>query len=69
MRRGVVAALALLGLSGCGPHQPARLGGLPREVTVYVVVSDRVAQADDGGNVAAMLDVLESELREEMRVV
>ena len=40
----------------------------PRDVTVYVAVSQRVAKTDSG-NVAAMVDALEADLRADGRVV
>jgi hypothetical protein len=49
------------GAAGCGPHRPAI--SLPSEVTLYVAVSDQVARTDTG-NVAAMVDALEADLRE-----
>lgn len=60
-----------LGLVGCVPRAGASsvLGRyFPQKVTVYVAVSSRVAQTDTG-NIAAMIDVLEQELREQQRLV
>jgi hypothetical protein len=60
-----------LGLVGCVPRAGARsvLGRyFPQKVTVYVAVSSRVAKSDTG-NIAAMIDVLEQELREQQRLV
>ncbi len=42
---------------------------LPRKVAIYVVVSPHVSAADDGGNVAALVDALEARLRESGREV
>lgn len=60
-----------VGLVGCVPRANARsvLGRyFPEKVTVYVAVSSRVARTDTG-NIAAMIDVLEQELREQRRLV
>lgn len=63
-------ALLLSGLLlGCGPKAGSVLArDFPREVTIYVAVSDRVAKTDSG-NVAAMVDALEADLRDEGRLV
>jgi hypothetical protein len=61
----VCAALVAL---GCGPTRPAQAPLLPREVTVYVAVTDQVAKTDQG-NVAAMVDAIETDLREEQHAV
>ena len=59
----------LVAVVGCGPRPGSALvADFPREVTVYVAVSDRVAKTDSG-NVAAMVDALEADLREDGRVV
>jgi hypothetical protein len=60
-----------LGFVGCVPRAGARsvLGRyFPQKVTVYLAVSSRVAQTDTG-NIVAMIDVLEQELREQQRLV
>jgi hypothetical protein len=60
-----------LGLGGCVPRAGARsvLGRyFPQKVTIYLAISSRVAKTDTG-NIAAMIDVLEQELREQQRLV
>ncbi|HEX2875255.1 MAG TPA: hypothetical protein VHP33_28585, partial [Polyangiaceae bacterium] len=42
---------------------------LPHDVTIYVALGPRVSAADDGGNVAAVVDGLEAKLREAGREV
>jgi hypothetical protein len=56
-------------LFGCGLRKDSVLAReFPHEVTLYVAISDKVAK-NDSGNVAAMIDVLEQELRAEGRLV
>ena len=57
-------------LLGChpGPRAPEPAPLLGREVTVYVAVTNAVAK-NDTGNVAAMVDAIESDRREEGRSV
>jgi hypothetical protein len=63
-RGNAVLLAALLGLGACKPQRSAAMAEyFPGEVTVYVAVSTRVAQTDSG-NVAAMVDTLEADLRE-----
>jgi hypothetical protein len=62
---GLVAACLEL---GCGPKHPAKPPLLAREVTVYVAVTDQVAETDTG-NIAAMVDALEADLRDAGRSV
>ncbi len=66
---GALALLSALGLPSCGVGANSVLArDFPREVTVYVAVSERVAKTDSG-NVAAMVDALEADLRENGRFV
>lgn len=58
----------MLATLGCGPKRPAEPALLAREVTVYVAVTDQVAKSDTG-NVAAMVDAIETDLREEQHAV
>jgi hypothetical protein len=67
-RRAFVVAAASCWL-GCGLHKDSVLArNFPHEVALYVAISDKVAKSDSG-NVAAMLDVIEQELRAEGRLV
>lgn len=67
-RRGLLL-VGLLSLTGC-QHQlsPQVAHYFPDQVTVYVAVSTRVAKTDSG-NVAAMVDALEADLRDAGRIV
>jgi hypothetical protein len=58
----------LVGALACGPKHPADWPKLGHEVTIYVAVSRQVAETDTG-NVAAMVDVIESGLHEDGHVV
>jgi hypothetical protein len=68
--------LLCLALSGAGlgcrpkrvPQEPPREALLGRDVTLYVAVSDAVAKTDTG-NVAAMVEAIEADLREEGHTV
>jgi hypothetical protein len=66
--RGWVLAVAALAVVGCTPRKPPLVAAFRNEVTIYVAVSNQVAKTDSG-NVAAMVDTIESELREEGRSV
>jgi hypothetical protein len=68
MRGGFLWGVLLVTGVACAPRQPALVALFPNEVVIYVAVSDQVAKSDTG-NVAAMVDTIESELREEGRVV
>jgi hypothetical protein len=59
-RRLVLGGLGFLG-AACVQRKPEY--PLPQQVTVYVAISDRVARTDSG-NVAAMVDAIEADLRE-----
>lgn len=62
---------AVIGLTmGCGGVRRGSVLAVdfPREVTVYVALSRRVARTDSG-NVAAMVDALEADLRADGRFV
>lgn len=65
-RTGVLA----LSMVGCQPQRPPLLSvfGNGADVTVYVAVSARAAQQDTG-NVSAMVDTLEADLRDVGRSV
>jgi hypothetical protein len=52
-----------LGCVGAGCVQRKARYPLPQQLTVYVAISDRVAKTDSG-NVSAMVDALEADLRE-----
>jgi hypothetical protein len=69
-KRGVGAVLVLLmGLVvACGPKRPAKAPLLPPAVAVYVAITDQVAKTDTG-NIAAMVDVIEADLRDAGRSV
>jgi hypothetical protein len=61
---GLLLLLVALGALGCAPRKSVVVAQyFPHEVTVYVAVSARVGQSDRG-NVAAMVDALEADLRE-----
>ena len=68
--RGWVFGATIGVTMGCGGVQrgSALAIDFPREVTVYVAVSQRVAKTDSG-NVAAMVDALEADLRANGRFV
>lgn len=66
-RWGLVISL-LATLPGCAQRKPPLLALFPNEVVVYVAVSNQVARTDTG-NVAAMVDTIESELRGQGRIV
>jgi hypothetical protein len=68
--RGCVLAAVIGVMMGCGGvgRGSALAVDFPREVTVYVAVSQRVAK-NDTGNVAAMVDALEADLRADGRFV
>jgi hypothetical protein len=66
MRWGAIGGAALLVLAACQQHIVSP--SVPREVTIYVAIGDGVVESNDG-NVAAMIDVLEAELRSEGRAV
>lgn len=57
----VVGAIVQL-VAGCAPPRPPLLA-LPREVTLNIAVSDQVAKTDNG-NVAAMVEVIEADLKD-----
>jgi len=57
---GFLVVLVVLAALGC---KPARSSFLPREVALYVAITPEVEKSDTG-NVAAMVDRLEAELRE-----
>jgi hypothetical protein len=63
-RRLVLAATLVV---ACGPRKPPLVAVFPREINVYVSVTDRVAKSEDG-NVSSMVDAIESDLRDEGRV-
>ena len=52
-----------LGFFGAACVQRKARYPLPQQVTVYVAISDRVAKTDTG-NVSAMVDAIEADLRE-----
>ncbi len=52
-----------LGFFGTACVQRKARYPLPQQVTVYVAISDRVARTDSG-NVSAMVDAIEADLRE-----
>lgn len=54
-------------LAACGPRKPAVVAMFPGEVTLYVAVSNQVAK-NDHGNVAAMVDAIDSDLHDDGRV-
>jgi hypothetical protein len=60
-RRQLVLGGALGVLAAGCAHRPPQYP-LPQEVTVYIAVSDQVARTDTG-NVSAMVDALEADLR------
>lgn len=64
-RRGALLAV-ITTVVGCGPQRPSAIAqAFPKkEVTIYVAVSARVADSDTG-NVSAMVDALEEDLRED----
>lgn len=59
----------LLSVLGCTPQLSPRVARVfPEQVTIYVAVSARVAKTDTG-NVSAMVDALEADLKEAGRLV
>jgi hypothetical protein len=61
--------LSLLPSLGCGsrswgPPRPGR-APLPKKIPLYVAISRAVENADDGGMIAALVESLESDLRED----
>ena len=78
MSRGLGSWMCLvlvLGALGCSSlvawRNSSRLPGhrLPQKIAIYVAISPNVSAADDGGNVAALVDALEARLRESGREV
>ncbi|HET9953657.1 MAG TPA: hypothetical protein VFQ61_04100 [Polyangiaceae bacterium] len=64
-----VLAWAVLACVGCGTwwsetHRTPNYK-LPQRLTIYLAVNERVARTDDGGIIAAMVEALEDDLREE----
>jgi hypothetical protein len=57
----MIASCLAAAFVACHPQRARH--PLPREVTVYIAVSDQVAKTDSG-NVAAMVDAIEADLRE-----
>lgn len=57
-------ALSLSALLGCAPQRPGR-APLPKKIPLYVAISPAVENADDGGLIAALVESLERDLRED----
>jgi hypothetical protein len=62
-------ALSLAGFLGCasrswGPPRPGR-APLPKKIPLYVAISPAVENTDDGGLIAALVESLEADLRED----
>jgi hypothetical protein len=68
-RRHFILLGLMLGIEACRPSKSAVMARyFPKEVTIYVAISARVAQTDTG-NVSAMVDALEADLRERGHLV